>query len=635
MSCPPSLAQAELNARGYWLHFTDDVSKDARNSFIMKFQSDKLYQSLNSHLSNVVRIPHIMNKLVGNDGQPKTVAFLVKHSLEPILLSALTSSQSHLFGDLLVYLREHHYLTEIKLLLESQSFSKFAVPEMQLSKLVDELVSFARSKNSEMVSRILKVSENGFVHHHNIYLINKGYDPVIVKYLIRSSATFCDLVIWTSGPEKYQRDNLKRIHLKTLRVLLPDLGSKEVIEALLNIDSREPFHTPSLQTAINSNWNTWAQYNFQMQGTFYLLWLLCLTGLFEVKKYDEWRTAEISTLLFCAVAVGTASFSYIEIMQYKSLRRQYLFNILNIRDVLSIVSTVAYLLSELFSSSSESFKHYIAALALFLNWIGLLYYFRAFERSAWIVYSLLFILKQLFAFLIIVTTIIISFTTTFRALYKGSTFAKTYDDTSTNAFGNVISAFDTMIYAGLFGDYDESILGETYSYTISRLLLLFLLYTVPVVSLNAMIAFISDIFERILAEKEAVLTRIKAETMLQLFCTMSDSRRKKIEEANRWTYVLVPNSDVENVIKGKQNPKVHDEDDDTGMNRRATKQHLLNLENEIEEKMSRMEDKMRQMVENEVTQKLDAILSALQKSSETKKSDKDDTSDNNVKKNLS
>lgn len=648
----PHIADAKPHTMHHTYLIRDDIISGDMYFFVSKLFSSQVKQSSQDELKKIIRIPNLMRSLVCNNNQHKTVAFLVEKCPEPILSLALTSLLYPMFGDLLKCLRQHHYLSEIQFLLESKAFSIFTVTKIQLDSMLEELVQFAKSNSTTIVSAMLKAGENGFVRHHKIYLKHEEI-PVTMNYLTRSSASFCDLMIWTMGYRMYKRDEQERVQLKTLRVLLPDLGSKRVIEALLRMDSHQPFHKHVLQMVINTHWNTWARYHFGIQGIIYLVWLLCLTAFFEVQKHGEWRKVTSMPLFFCVV-VGMAALIFVEAMQYKSLGKQYFYNIWNVCDVLSVTTTGAYLLSELSTSSSESFKAYMAAPALFLNWIGLLYYFRAFDRSAWIVYSLLFIFKKLSAFLLIVFTVILSFTTTFRALYKGSTPANNYDDKS-NAFGNIISGFDTMLYAGLFGDYDDTILGETYSFTIARLLLSFLLYTVTVVSLNAMIAFISDIFERILAEKDFFLTQIKAETMLQLYCTMSESRRKKIEEANRWTYVLVPNSEVENVIKGVQKPQENDEDDGTGMNRRATKQHLLNLETEVkkemsnimgrvnhmEDKMSQMEDKMNGIMEDKMNQmedkmsqmedkmndKLDAILSALQTSND-KKTDEDDNTAN-------
>merc|ERR1712073_30304 len=91
------------------------------------------------------------------------------------------------------------------------------------------------------------------------------------------------------------------------------------------------------------------------------------------------------------------------------------------------------------------------------------------------------------------------------------------------------------------GNYDDKFLEETDDHdNLSRILMIVLIVFIMIVSLNSLISFIGDIFDRILEEKKAVLTRIKAECILDLYCLKSGEARKKKEEDYRWTFKLVP-----------------------------------------------------------------------------------------------
>ena len=60
------------------------------------------------------------------------------------------------------------------------------------------------------------------------------------------------------------------------------------------------------------------------------------------------------------------------------------------------------------------------------------------------------------------------------------------------------------------------------------------------ISLNALIAFLSAAFEQVLSQKLAVLKKQKASIILDLYSFLSEEERIKIEEKNKWTTVVVP-----------------------------------------------------------------------------------------------
>jgi len=60
-----------------------------------------------------------------------------------------------------------------------------------------------------------------------------------------------------------------------------------------------------------------------------------------------------------------------------------------------------------------------------------------------------------------------------------------------------------------------------------------------IISMNALIAFMGNTFGRVLEEKTAVLTRLKAMFILEIYCQIGAARRKQMEEENSWTYIIV------------------------------------------------------------------------------------------------
>jgi len=50
--------------------------------------------------------------------------------------------------------------------------------------------------------------------------------------------------------------------LKTLRVVLPKLGSFKSLKYLTQMQSQEPFQCPSLHIVIDAHWMKWAKFYF-------------------------------------------------------------------------------------------------------------------------------------------------------------------------------------------------------------------------------------------------------------------------------------------------------------------------------------------------------------------------------------
>lgn len=112
--------------------------------------------------------------------------------------------------------------------------------------------------------------------------------------------------------------------------------------------------------------------------------------------------------------------------------------------------------------------------------------------------------------------------------------------------GSLITSIANTFYAGVLSYYelDDIVTGSSYSVT-AVLLLTALLVAISVISLNALIALIGDAFDRVLAEKNAVLNSERAQIILDMYCMMKDNNRKEIEEKNKWTYRLIPVSVLE------------------------------------------------------------------------------------------
>ena len=208
----------------------------------------------------------------------------------------------------------------------------------------------------------------------------------------------------------------------------------------------------------------------------------------------------------------------------------------------------------------ESLTATVTAFTLLFAWFELFDYLRAFEQCAWIIFALYRMAESMKYFIVVLFLVILPFSVFFRA------FEKELGNEET--FGNIT----TLFFAGIVGDFDLSSLDATYFRFVSVGLIIILLIVLLIISLNALIAFISERFEYVLNEKTAILKRQKATVIVELYCLFSKQYLERIEGSNRWTSVIVPASQLD----CEDGPKGWDQNLS-----RATKDDLKNLEKNI------------------------------------------------------
>eukprot|EP00558_Chaetoceros_sp_UNC1202_P002249 CAMPEP_0197259122 /NCGR_PEP_ID=MMETSP1429-20130617/83358_1 /TAXON_ID=49237 /ORGANISM="Chaetoceros sp., Strain UNC1202" /LENGTH=150 /DNA_ID=CAMNT_0042723323 /DNA_START=351 /DNA_END=803 /DNA_ORIENTATION=- len=120
-----------------------------------------------------------------------------------------------------------------------------------------------------------------------------------------------------------------------------------------------------------------------------------------------------------------------------------------------------------------------------------------------------------------------------------------------------------------------------------------------IISLNALISFIGDAFERVLVDKNAVLTRERAQIILDIYCQLSEEERTQIEKENRWVYVLVPQASLDSEINSvcKAN------------HARSTKEDVYKLQSAVNGRIDEMNDRLA-LMQAEVMNKMDGEMNS-------------------------
>ena len=197
------------------------------------------------------------------------------------------------------------------------------------------------------------------------------------------------------------------------------------------------------------------------------------------------------------------------------------------------------------------------ALSQLFGWLNLLYYMRGIEEVAWVVYALLRIIRSMTRFLSILFLVVFSFTLFFWSLELPG------------QFGRLNDVFLKTVLTSFFSEFDHDELINNRFKTFTLLFNLVVLLMIPLICLNAMIAFVSETFADILDDKIAVIAREKANVIMDLYCGMTESRRKDLEEQNVWTFKLELQSTLDKIDGSVPDGEV--------ANKRATKGDIADL----------------------------------------------------------
>jgi hypothetical protein len=145
--------------------------------------------------------------------------------------------------------------------------------------------------------------------------------------------------------------------------------------------------------------------------------------------------------------------------------------------------------------------------AMLFCYIKLLYFLRGLDFSAFFVKMLLEIASDMFAFLIILLVVTVAFLCTFYLMLRHDRSPPVYPEET--MFGDPYNAF-FGVWGMTFGEFPIAELSEAAHGVASVDFLLFLL-AVPLVMLNALIAIMSNTYDRVKAEAEPTQLQDRAE----------------------------------------------------------------------------------------------------------------------------
>ena len=515
-----------------------------------------------SELINMIReynLPaHQQVNLISASSNDKSRTALMAKIISRNPSYALLAMENTKTREILSILEEHHRLNELNLIALSSAFHSLT-SERNLHEMLFVVLKLARKQFRSSVVNFLNARENGslpgFIHVKDAYLLKETSKNAFLPNQMQSSEGDISPLSKSLPPRAINTTNVldvwkdlledkeKQIKVRILRGLIPDLGSFESLKAFTQMNDNEPFETHALRTAIDCHWTSWARSRFRIQAIIYFISLVSFVGFCDLTVKDNKASDEIIYLLASITMLGMLFFAYRELKQYTGLQGRYFRDAWNGIQWITMSLTLSSIVLRL-SGNQNRTSAVVSSLALLFGWFGILFYLRGIEDCAWITTALYRIAIRMVSFMIVLLTVLIGFALFFQNLFKhednfpGSEAEDPVEKYfEFRGFGySIVSMFN----AGVLGNFEIEPLLKTSAPDFAVVMMIILFLVVTLLALNALIAFISTAFEDVLAEKLAVLKKQKALIILDLYSVLSEGERKKIEERNKWTTIIVP-----------------------------------------------------------------------------------------------
>jgi hypothetical protein len=303
------------------------------------------------------------------------------------------------------------------------------------------------------------------------------------------------------------------------------------------MNDNEPFETHALRAAIDCHWSNWARKKFIFQACVYWVNLLCFTIFCEFYRNES--RSMLSYVIASMVFIEFFFFTYREFKQYMAFGVSYFRDGWNLIQWINKFFTLSSVILGLAYNDDATFA-VISSTAVLLGWVSSFFYLRGIEDCAWIVTALLHLATSMIYFMLVLLIVLIGFAFFFRNLQNKVTLN---EPIFSGTFSSLITAFDL----GVVGSFDTDTFqdGKTHKPEFAIVMNVVLFLVVTVISLNALIAFLSAAFEEVLVQKLAVLKKQKASIILDLYSVLSEEKRREIEEKNKWTTMVVPTERLE------------------------------------------------------------------------------------------
>jgi WD40 repeat protein len=487
----------------------------------------------------------------------------------------------------------------------------------------DTLKDMIQNSPSEFIVNIL--SEMTYVK----VPFTEAHEVAGSKTMERGSSSYIDP--WIKTPlrrlertknSKILPDNAERgFFFRTPAVLpLPGLGTLDFLSSLLYKTPPTAFDNVAMGLVLRVMWEDYIRKYFLLDlivFLFYFLIWVCLvdwTSSTTSTQEDSLNGAE-ETMAIVMLVLNTI-FAAKELRQSRLGRKlSYWISLWNWVDASSIVLVYAYTIPTMVRGVGMG-NVPLAVVTTLLLTIKLLSYLRGFDGTGWLISVLVQNFTDVQGFMVVLLAILFGFTASFRfllgnvpgsctiSLDDGDQFEQTCD---LDPFDSIGRSFLSTFELTILGSYDQSVLsGSDYSF-LSILTFLVAVLCVLVVTLNALIAVLSDSYARVQENAVANRRKERAELVVEYLSILPTRYRRKIEEQTQYFHALLEADEDGDLLINK-------DDWEGGLN--ALKKDLEDLNEEANEMNRHALEELRAELNDDIGSFRREVVSMLENLSE-------------------
>lgn len=292
------------------------------------------------------------------------------------------------------------------------------------------------------------------------------------------------------------------VHARVFQLRMQDMASRQALQLYMCIAHETQdfslFGAESVRVAVDFAWQHYG-FPYHMRSMCLYLVLLALTSYVNYNFSDMVTSSETgrnnARSLVVSVIVITCCFTSVELGQILSAPLRYLSYYTNYIDIISFSFTITGNAMRLYYFADTSKSNALLSIATIALWINLLYYLRPF-KSASPVTRMLYVdaQQELRSFVLVMLFFIFGFA---QAMYLLSI----EDSSSPFARGSGDSYMVAFTYMMGFADF--TVFDATTNRSLGLFVIVFYLFVVTIISLNLLIAILSNSYNKI--DKDMVI----------------------------------------------------------------------------------------------------------------------------------
>lgn len=358
----------------------------------------------------------------------------------------------------------------------------------------------------------------------------------------------------TKSQKSLHVNNDRDCFLRTPAVLpLPGLGTLSFLSSILYKTPPTAFDNVAMGLVLRVMWEHYIKIYFLVDLVLFLfyvsLWVCIVDWTASTTSSEGDNLNGVEKIMTIVMLVVNTLFAAKELRQSRCGRRlAYWASLWNCVDAISIILVYVYSISTIVGGGVGTGNVPLAVVTTLLLTMKLLSYLRGFDSTGWLISVLVQNFSDVQGFMVVLLAILFGFTTSFRLLFgnvEGSCTVNLDDNEGLsqicdpNPFDSIGRSFLSTFELTILGTYDEGVLSASDYSFLAIVIFLVAVLCVLVVTLNALIAVLSDSYARVQENAIANRRKERAELVVEYLSILPTGQRRRIEQETKYFHALL------------------------------------------------------------------------------------------------